>query len=343
MDIRSVKDVVILILFLLLLFGIYQILSPFLISIAWSVILALITWPLYKGLVDLLKGRRGFSAFIMCMGTLIVIIVPVLLLILYSREEVISVYKQILRFAEEGFPPERYPRIQWLLGWLKERIPGEVDVKGMLLQRAGTLSQILIGMGQKILQNLFKLGMTLFVLFFIYRDGERFLALFRELLPFPAGQKERIFTHTRDLIRSIFYGVFLTALVQGVAAGIGYFIAGFKAPVFLGLLTAFFAFIPYGATVVWISATIWLFAEGAILRGIFMGIWGMGVVSMVDNIVRPIVISSTGKVSLLLILLGSVGGIMAFGMVGLFIGPVLLSVGLALLKGLIPGEITERP
>ena len=343
MDIRSVKDVAILILFLLLLLGIYRILSPFLIPIAWAVILALITWPLYKGLVNLLKGRKGLSAFIMCMGTLVVIIVPVLLLVLYSREEVVHIYKQILRFAEEGFPLERYPNIERLLGWVREKIPSDLDIKGILLQRAGTLSQILIGMGQKVLQNLFKLGMTLFVLFFIYRDGERFLALFKELLPFPAGQKERIFTHTRDLIRSIFYGVFLTALVQGIAAGIGYFIAGFNAPVFLGLLTAFFAFIPYGATVVWISATIWLFAEGAILRGIFMGIWGMGVVSMVDNIVRPIVISSTGKASLLLILLGSVGGIMAFGMVGLFIGPVLLSVGLALLRGLAPQEVRDSP
>lgn len=330
MNERSFKHWIALAVFLILLFGIYTILSPFLTSLTWAVILALITWPVYTRLKRSLGYREELSALIMCIGTLLVLIIPITLLILSSSNEMIHVYRQIRLFIERGFPVEGYPWLSEWIEWLKARVPGDLDIKKTLMERVGLLSQIVIGMGKGIVQNLFKLGVTLFILFFIYRDGERFLAYFRDLLPLPHRYREKVLYQVRDLTRSIFYGIFFTGIVQGIVGGIGYYLAGFESPIFMGMLTAIFAFFPYGATVVWVSAALWLFINGFLFKGIFLSLWGMGVISTVDNIVRPIVISSTGKVSILLVFLGGIGGLMAFGMIGLFIGPVVLSIGLVL-------------
>lgn len=338
---RFLKDWIALAVLLALLLGVYLILSPFLTSLTWAVILALVTWPVYTRVRRLLGYREGLSALIMCIGTLLVVIIPVTLLILSSSREMVQVYRQVLLFLEKGFPVDGHPWAGESIEWLKARLPEDLNIKRVLLERVGLFSQIAIGMGQGLVQNLFKLVVTIFILFFVYRDGERFLASFRDLLPLPARYREKVLTQIRDLTRSIFYGIFFTAIAQGIAGGVGYYLAGFKTPIFMGMLTAIFAFVPYGATVVWVSAALWLFINGLFLKGAFLSVWGMGVISMVDNIVRPIVISSTGKVSLLLVFLGSIGGLMAFGMVGLFVGPVMLSIGLVLLRSFLEARHGE--
>jgi predicted PurR-regulated permease PerM len=130
-------------------------------------------------------------------------------------------------------------------------------------------------------------------------------------------------------MQAVLYGLILTALLQGTLAGLGYWAAGIRAPVLLGVVTVILALIPFGAPLVWGSVCIWLLLVGETWAGAGLALWGMLVVSQIDNLLRPLVISSVTRIPYLLVLFGVLGGISAFGLIGLFLGPITIAVLLA--------------
>jgi predicted PurR-regulated permease PerM len=133
-------------------------------------------------------------------------------------------------------------------------------------------------------------------------------------------------------MRGVVYGIIGTAIAQGVAAGIGFLIAGVPAAPLLGLATFFLSPVPIGPPLVWIPAAIWLFYHGSTGWAIFMAIWGVAVVSSVDNVIKPLIISRGSNLPFILVLLGVLGGVVAFGFIGLFLGPTLLAIGYVILQ-----------
>ncbi|MEA3276350.1 MAG: AI-2E family transporter, partial [Pseudomonadota bacterium] len=133
----------------------------------------------------------------------------------------------------------------------------------------------------------------------------------------------------------------LTALAQGALAGLGYWVAGAGAPVLLGALTALLALVPFGAPLVWGSVGVWLLLTDAFWPGVGVLLWGALVVSMIDNLVRPLAISSSTRIPFLAVFIGVLGGLQAFGLVGLFIGPVILAVMLAVWREWLEGQVKE--
>jgi predicted PurR-regulated permease PerM len=168
-------------------------------------------------------------------------------------------------------------------------------------------------------------------MFFFLRDGARFFSQIRAVLEGLLGPQVRSYLKAiGDTTQAVVYALVLAALAQGVAAGIGYWGAGIHAPVFLGALTALVALVPLATPVMWISLSTWLIVTGHVREGVGLALWGLVVVSWVDNIVRPLVISNATRMPFLLVVFGVLGGVLAFGLVGLFIGPVVLAVSLAI-------------
>jgi predicted PurR-regulated permease PerM len=180
-------------------------------------------------------------------------------------------------------------------------------------------------------RNATKLGFALVTLFFAYRDGESLLNQIRQALrPFLGERLDDYLTAIGSMTRSVVYGIVLTAIAQAVLAGLGYWAAGVTAPVTLAGITALVALIPFGTPLVWVPVAVGLLFAGRTVAGVGLLLWGMLVISWVDNLIRPFVISSSARIPFLLVMFGVLGGLAAFGLIGLFLGPAILAVLMAL-------------
>jgi predicted PurR-regulated permease PerM len=182
------------------------------------------------------------------------------------------------------------------------------------------------------LGSLLGFAIMLFLLFFFLRDGDAMLARVRRLIPLDEARKERLFTQLSGVTRAIVVGTSVTAFLEGVLIGAGFSIAGLPSPVVFGVLAALLSMLPVGgAAFVWGPAVIWLIVDGRWGFGIFMLAWGL-LISGLDNVLRPLLISGRAKISALAVFIGVLGGISAFGTIGLIAGPVVLSLALALVE-----------
>lgn len=316
-------------------FGLF-ILQPFLVPVAWAGILVYVTWPMYLPLRRRMGERSTLSALIMTVLLALVLILPTVWVLLLMRSELAEIYVKITQQMGQGhitLPPElrTLPLIGTELGAFFDRLNADpASFKGQLktwgdyaFDHAG---ELLGGVGR----NLAKLGLALLTAFFFYRDGEAFILQIREVLQQVLGSRIDGYLEAMGATaRAVVYGIVLTALAQGALAGIGYAVAGAESPVFLTAITTMAAMIPFGTPFVWGAVSIWLFLQGHTLAALGLTAWGVIVVSWVDNIIRPIVISSATKIPFLLVMFGVLGGLAAFGMIGLFMGPVILAVMVA--------------
>jgi predicted PurR-regulated permease PerM len=181
-------------------------------------------------------------------------------------------------------------------------------------------------------QGVTQVVVSAFLAFFFLRDASTLADRLKVAVERLAGNRgKHLLKVAGDTVRGVVYGILGTALIQAIVAGIGFWIAGVPGAILLGVLTFFFAVIPFGPPVVWIPAALWLFAQGEPGWGIFMVLWGLLGISSVDNVVRPYIISQGSKMPFVLIFCGVIGGALAFGLVGLFLGPTLLAVAYRLI------------
>jgi predicted PurR-regulated permease PerM len=178
-----------------------------------------------------------------------------------------------------------------------------------------------------------QLTLSVLIAFFLYRDGDALAARLRGAVGRIAGERgQHLVGVAGSTMRGVVYGILGTAIAQGVVAGIGFWIAGVPAAPLLGLATFVLSPVPIGPPLVWFPAALWLFSHGSTGWGIFMLIWGVAVVSSVDNVIKPMIISRGSNLPFILVLLGVLGGVVAFGFIGVFLGPTLLAIGFALLQ-----------
>jgi len=182
---------------------------------------------------------------------------------------------------------------------------------------------------------------ALFVAFFFYRDGERVRQLLHDAVARLAGPDRgtHLVATAQGAVRGVVYGLIGTAFAQAVVALLGFLIAGVPGAMLLAALTFILSLVPMGPVLVWGGAAAWLYAQGQTGWTIFMVIYGIVVISSVDNFIKPILMSRAGNLSMLLVVLGVFGGAVAFGFIGLFVGPALLAVGWSLVKAWV-GEDT---
>ncbi len=312
------------------------VIQPFLIPVIWAAILAYVSWPLHVRLLRLTRRRASIAALLTTLLLTIAIILPILWLILLLQIETVVAYREVQAFlASNPTLPPALRDLPWVGPYLQQILADLVADPASLRQQLGALFErstgeitVLIGGAGR---NIAKLFFALLTLFFLLRDGRRLFEQLRAGLEGILGAQVRDYLQSiGQTTRAVVYALVLAAIVQGIFAGIGYWIVDFGPPVLLGAVTALVALIPFGAPLIWGSLSIWLLLTGRVGDGVTLLVWGLLVVSWVDNIVRPLVISNATRMPFLLVVFGVLGGVLAFGLVGLFIGPVVLAVALAI-------------
>ncbi|HVC61596.1 MAG TPA: AI-2E family transporter [Acetobacteraceae bacterium] len=319
--------------------GCVLVLYPFLSALLWAAILVFTTWPVSEWLRINLRVGRGGAAFLMVALTALVLVLPLALAAPGGAADVNhlrAVIGDALRGGLPGAPEWVFdvPVVGPSFGGLWDRWAADITALGEALQPYfGMVLEdglsLLLGIAHGVL--LFVLA--LFVAFFFYLSGEQLAARLRLILHRIAGaQADRLILVTGATVRGVVYGILGTAIVQGALTAFGLWIAGVPRPVLLGAVAGFLAVLPIGAPLVWIPAAIWLLTSGSIGHGIFLAIYGVLAVSGADQVIRPWFISRGARLPFLLTVLGVLGGALAFGLLGIFLGPVLLGVGFTLVN-----------
>jgi predicted PurR-regulated permease PerM len=314
------------------------VLRPFLAPIVWAVILAYVTWPWYRRLRVAFRTFNTAAASVMTLLVTALAIAPVLWLLMLMQHELVDAYRRLTVYLSQG--PHDLPAgirdIPWFGDWLQESLDRYATDPAALareittgLQRwRGEFGALLGGVSR----NLGKLLIALMTLFFFYRDGDLLVRQIRNV-------EKRLFDVRLDryvraagaMTRAVVYQLLITALAQGVIAGIGYWILGLEAPVVLGALTGLLSTAPpLGTAFIWVPAALGLMVAGHVWKGVLLLAWGSLLIHPTDNLLRAVLISSVTQVPFLLVMLGALGGLVAFGLVGVFVGPIVLGVASAL-------------
>lgn len=324
---------------LLLVVGCFLVLQPFLTAILFAAVVCVSTWPLYLWLLRLLKGRQNLAALTMTLSLILTIILPLALVAFNLADNITAFYDQIREAIDDG--PLEPPA--WLTGLplVGESIrdywhliaTSQEEMMALLKRLLEPTRKFLLAGGILLGQGVLEMSLAAFVSFFLYRDGEALVRALEAAMERLAGlHSVNVLDTVNNTVRGVMYGLVGTALAQGFVAIIGFVIAGVPAALLLGVATFVLSLIPAGPPLIWGGAAIWLFYQGSTGWGIFMLLWGLLLISSVDNILKPMLISRGSKLPFILVMFGVMGGVLAFGFVGIFIGPTLLAVGFGLMQ-----------
>jgi predicted PurR-regulated permease PerM len=323
-------------------FAIWLILRPFTMAIAWAAILAFLMFPLQSQLTRRFGGRAAVAAAILTALTPIAIFTPLALLALAFIKQVSALGAALQHnagmFDLSGWlDPAQHPRVAGWAAWLGTHFGVQMSdapayLRDIVQQWASGLARSSGHVALNAAGAVLRFFLMLFVLFFILRDGPNWFARVAALLPLAQRTRDALFTRLGKVLRAVVYGCGLTAMAQGALLTIGFAICGLSGPIVFGVLASVLALLPFGgAALVWVPGVLYLFATGSIGLGIFLLAWG-GVVSFADNFIRPAIISRYTPVPTLLVFLGVIGGVTAFGPIGFVIGPVILVLATELLR-----------
>ncbi len=310
----------------------FMVVAPFLAPIAWASVLAYATWPVAERIQRCCNNKETLAAFLATALLALTLFLPLIWLIWLAQQELRHLFPALQAFLANPPPvPETLRNLPWLGEWLVQQQAhlttnpngASLVFKSWFAAHTADVSMLAGGVGK----GLAKMILVVVILFFFFRDGTRIVRELRHVLERFIGVHIHDYLHVAGTTtRAVVYGILLTALVQGVVAGLGYWVAGLTSPVMFGLLTMVLALIPFGTPLAWGAAGLLLLLQGETGAAIGVWIWGAVIVSQLDNVLRPLFISSISPIPFLLVLFGVLGGLLAFGLVGLFIGPIVLSV-----------------
>jgi predicted PurR-regulated permease PerM len=343
---------------IVLVVGCFFVLAPFVSALLWSVILSYSIWPLYQKMIGWVKGRRSLAAFLIILIFAGALVIPLTAAVANLSDDAREIVKAGRHWVQSGLPPAPAwlektrligPRAarawngtsQELLAMSAQRQPTTNPTTAPTEEQSrmhetfrgivASLRSMLVGFGVAIGSGMVQVILSLLLIFFLLRHGEllgqRVNGMCVRIGGSGGGQLLKV---AADTVRGVIYGILGTALLQGLLAGVGFVMAGVPGAMLLGLVVFFVSVIPMGPAVVSIAAAIWLFHTGSTGWGIFTLIWGAGV-STIDNVVRPWLISRGSNMPFIVVFFGVLGGAMAFGLIGVFIGPTLLAVAFRLI------------
>lgn len=314
----------------------FRVVQFFIVPALWAAILAYVTFPVYNFFHQKVKLSPNISAGIMTISISLMLGVPIVLGLFVLQQEAVNLYSNLLYRIKVGYVdlPEEIKNIP-VIGQQVKDILWQInkDPEASLSAfRAWLQSHLYYGKValDVAFSTMAKMGMALMTIFFFYRDGISLMKQIRQALRNIIGNRiDDYIDSVGSTTQAVVYGIGLTALAQAILAGIGYYVAGAPSPILLTLMTFVVALIPFGTPFAWMGVSIWLLTQGHTAEAIGLALWGMLVISWVDNLIRPIVISGATKIPFIIIFIGVLGGLTAFGFVGLFIGPVVLAIALA--------------
>lgn len=337
------KRVTLIFLIALSLFVLYLciiIFRPFLKPLFAAVVIAVVFFPVQARMLTLVRSP-SMAAFLSTLLVTLIIIIPTVLLgaAIYQELEHLGQYLQAKSEESGGWSPLLNRLIETPAYWLS-RLGVDVNklnlgerVRGAL----GQLTSFLFEEGQAIIGNFISFivntVITLFTLFFLFREGRSLRRRIAAILPLHAEQVDKLFTGIYNTIMATVYGGLVVAAVQGALVGLALWVFGVPSPVLWGAVAAMFSLIPLvGSAAVWLPAAIYLFINGHWVQALILVAWGGGVVGTIDNVLRPMLMSGRVRMHTLLIFFSVFGGVQVFGFIGLFAGPVILAITMTVLS-----------
>jgi len=324
---------------ILLTAGCIVVLYPFVSALLWAVILCFVTWPTFLWGVRLLGGRRTLAATLMALLVAVLLVAPFVAVGLSLADNVSHLTGVISRGLEHG-PPDLpawvtdIPLVGHRLhtGW-QTLTQDSARLTTALQRLVVPVSAWLLSQGVALGSGILYLILSVLLLFFLYRDGAALAARLQEVSGRIAGARAH---QLEDLavttIRGVVYGILGSMLAQGILAGVGFLVAGVPGALLLGFLTLVLSVLPGGPALLWLPASIWLYKQDAIGWAIFLALWGLLVVGTADNFIKPYLIGRGSDLPFIIVLLGVLGGAIAFGVIGIFLGPTLLAIGYTVVR-----------
>jgi predicted PurR-regulated permease PerM len=320
----------------------YRMLQPFLVEIGWAVVLAIVLDPIRVRLDRRLGPTR--TALVLTVLVVVLLVIPVV----FVGTALVSEGGPAVAYLE-GQLQNRGGPAGWLhetWQWLRDRLtflPAEEDVIGRLTESVGRIAGLAAGQAGGILKGvvgfLFSLVIMLAVLFFMIRDAPAFAGAVRRVLPFGAEQNERLFELVQHLVSASVTSTLAIAALQGLIGGLTFAVLGIPGAVLWGVMMGIFALLPVvGASLVWLPAAVWLAFSGSLTSGIVLLLVGVLVLGNVDNVVRPWLLSGTAKMNTLVLILSLMGGVSAFGFIGIVLGPLVAAILTALIESYHPAR-----
>ncbi len=323
-------------------YALLRMLAPFWGALGWATFLAFLLQPLHVRLARRLRGRTGLSAGLITFLTPFVVITPLsgLAVVFVTQGANLVKYLRTIRLPPA---PEMLERLEQSrgIGPLTRLISDDVTItasqlQGWLVNGAETMVRSLAAVSGNlalgVAGTVVDFFVMLFLLFFLLRDGTRIVAHLARLIPMEPAHRTELLDYLAEVTRAVVYGHAVTAVVQGTLVGIGFAVTGLPAPLVFGVIAAVAAFLPGAGTgFVLVPAVIYLAFAGHWGAAVFLGIWSVGI-GLSDNILRPMLTRRRANVSTLAVFIGAIGGVAAFGIIGVVIGPVLLSLVIALLR-----------
>lgn len=315
----------------LVLYLCYLIALPFLPAITWAVVLAVIAHPLHERIREKVHGKSVVAAIAVLLVTITLSVPTVLVVREIAQQATDSVEKVRGDSAEQLWSDtkKRYPQVAPLMRWVER----EIDIRGQLERFS---SYVVDGARRFVSGSMYAVAgslVTLYLLFYFFRDKEKTLGALRRLAPLSGRETEQVFRSVRDTIHAIVYGTLVVALVQGVLGGLMFWWLGLPAPLLWGAVMAFLAILPLlGAAIVWIPAALALAMDGQWDKALLLAAWGSIVIGLIDNILYPILVKNRLRLHTVPVFISVVGGLLVFGTAGVVLGPVVLAVAMALLE-----------
>jgi predicted PurR-regulated permease PerM len=315
-----------------------SVLSHFASALTWAVIVAVSLWPVHRRIRARLGEREKLAAAVTMLSVTLGLVIPLTLVTVLLVREAETLSRDLP--GEVGNQVAVLERALTSLPFVGERLREAFvvlrqDTGAAVKAVAGDhVDRVLSVAGQTagaVTRSLFNLVVCLFAAFFLFLHGDSLAAQLRAAGARVGGPRlEVILQHVGITVRAVVYGLVMTAAVQGVFAALGFWVAGVPFPLLLGALTMILSFVPLGHAVVWVPAALYLVLESNYWAAAGLAAWGAGVVASIDNVIRPVFIGVRTGIPLLLVFIGVLGGILSFGLVGIFVGPVAIAVALAL-------------
>ena len=325
-------------LLLLLLVQLILIFRPFFTPIAWAVILASSTYPLHRVILNWVRHSAPLAATISTMLVTVTAVVPAMSILLLGIQETAELMEWLSQavkggqFAEVGKAVSDIPRVGHLLQEMIGRfIVSHSSIQTSVLEVSQSMSAFVAEQGPDLVKNAAVLALDfllmLFTLFFLYRDGDELQRRLYKMIPLEEDHKEKIFGRLDQTVTAVVRGTLLTALAQGIVAGLAYWLLGISYPIFLGALSGLLALLPVGGTaLVWGPLAVHLVAQGELIRALILVVTGGVLIGLMDNLLWPFLVGQRTRLPMLFLFFASLGGMWYFGFIGLFIGPLLLSI-----------------
>ena len=317
---------------------VFLVFEPFLAPLAWAVVLVVVSYPVYARLAR--KWNPTLAATASTVGVILILIVPALLVtgaFVHQGVEAVQEVQQQIQSGHFSWVNDLWLRVQ---ARFPDANPGNLTT---VIHRYADAGAAYLGsrLGA-VLRNtavfLFHLAVMILAMFYLFRDGDSIVARLREVLPFEKSHRDKMIDETRELIFASVTSSLVAAVAHGILGGLAFGLTGIRAPIFWGVMMGFFSLIPLvGSALIWVPAAVSLMVDGHIGMGIALMIFCSVIVGLVDNIIRPWMISGRAEMGGLVVFISVLGGISVFGMLGVVLGPIVVAAGASMLDLYAPG------